>query len=63
MRAFVYREGAMADLGTLGGDRSVGIAINERGEITGASDTATPPPFPTPPPYGSEHAFLYSGGS
>jgi len=62
VRAFVYRDGVMADLGTLGGERSVGIAINERGEITGYSDTATPPPFPTPPPYGSEHAFLHSGG-
>ncbi len=40
-------------LGTLGGSRSVGFGINDRGDIAGFSDTAGDV---------SEHAFLHSGG-
>jgi probable HAF family extracellular repeat protein len=48
-RAFFY-DGAMHDLGTLGGSFSVGNGINADGRIVGYSDT------------GSEiHAFLYDG--
>ena len=52
-RAFLYSQGAMVDLGTLGGSTSNGFGINDAGEVTGsaglAGDTAT-------------HAFLYSNG-
>ena len=42
----------MADLGTLGGLRSQGSALNDRGEVTGTADLAT----------GDSHAFVWSGG-
>lgn len=42
----------LKDLGTLGGANSRGSAINDAGQVTGASETAD----------GSTHAFLFSGG-
>jgi len=44
--AFLYSDGAMMDLGTLGGTNSDGYGINNAGQVTG----------------GSSHAFLYSDG-
>ncbi|MBP1689233.1 MAG: extracellular repeat protein, family, partial [Deltaproteobacteria bacterium] len=35
-RAFVYRDGTMTNLGTLGGIHSVGFAINDVGQVAGA---------------------------
>ena len=43
----------IADIGTLGGGFSEGIAINASGQVTGASGT---------PEDSATHAFLYSGG-
>lgn len=37
--AFVWQNGTMTDLGTLGGDVSAPTAINERDKIVGASNT------------------------
>jgi len=58
--AFLYRNGSLKDLGSLGGGQgfgpgqSYGLGINDSGQITGYSDLAAPPkPF---------HAFLYSNG-
>ena len=39
-RAFVYRNGTMTDLGTLGGNFASAVSINNAGEITGWSYTA-----------------------
>jgi probable HAF family extracellular repeat protein len=50
--AFLYHEGRMLDLGTLGGDASAGNAINDSGDIAGDSDVG---PFVS-------HAFLYTKG-
>jgi probable HAF family extracellular repeat protein len=51
---FLYSGGSIQDLGTLGGGRSsVGVAINDRGQVTGNAQTAQ----------GMNHAFLYSDGS
>jgi len=50
--AFLYRKGAMTDIGSFGG-YSAAIAINDRGMIVGfASDL----------PSGRAHAFLYANG-
>ncbi len=49
--AFLYQNGTMIDLGTLGGPDSNGNAINENGQVTGWADR----------PDGI-HAFLYSDG-
>ena len=50
--AFRWRDGRMADLGTLGGTSSTATDINDRGDIAGASDL----------PDGSTHAVLWRGG-
>ena len=52
--AFLYSDGTMQDLGTLGGDQSHAIAINDAGQVVGDSYT-----------FGDDYyyAFLYSGGS
>jgi probable HAF family extracellular repeat protein len=51
--AFLYSNGRMADLGTLGGPTSSAAGINALGQVTGTSYTAV---------NSTQHAFLYSGG-
>jgi probable HAF family extracellular repeat protein len=51
--AFLYANGVMQDLGTLGGANSYATAINNSGQIVGYSDTAA----------GAQHAFLYTSGA
>jgi probable HAF family extracellular repeat protein len=51
-RAFVYVNGTMLSLGTLGGSNSEAFGINGSGQIVGDSSTST----------GDFHAFLYSNG-
>ncbi len=50
--AFLYSNGTINDLGTLGGIRSVALAVNDAGQAAGDSDL----------PGGANHAFRYSGG-
>jgi probable HAF family extracellular repeat protein len=50
-RAFLYRDGTVLDLGTLGGGASIAKGINDRGEIVGmAADE-----------HGAPGAFLFDG--
>lgn len=51
-RAFVWQNGQMIDLGTLGGKGSYAFAINAASQVVGASFTAD----------GKEHAFLWQKG-
>lgn len=51
--AFLYSNGAMTDLGTLGGTISFGEAINSSGQITGQAYLSG---------NDAAHAFLYSNG-
>ena len=52
-RAFLYSNGTMISLGTLGGLQSCAEGINASGQIVGYATTST----------GYEHAFLYSNGT
>jgi probable HAF family extracellular repeat protein len=52
--AFLYSDGAMQDLGTLGGSNSSGEAINRKGQVVGSS---------TLPGDQFLHAFIYSDGT
>lgn len=54
--AFSYRDGVMADLGTLYGVHSEANAINDLGHVVGGSDVGGPPNWPLTP-------FLYRDGS
>lgn len=50
--AFLWRDGEMTDLGTLGGANSRAVAMNNRGQVVGYSETAS----------GEQHAFLWQDG-
>lgn len=52
-RAFLYSDGVLQNLGTLGDDYSAAYAINNKSQVVG---TATLP-------NGYEHAFVYTGGT
>jgi probable HAF family extracellular repeat protein len=58
LRAFLYKDGTMYNLGTLGGNYSLAYGINTKGQIIGYSATAVDSNNQT-----SEHAFLYENGS
>jgi probable HAF family extracellular repeat protein len=53
MHAFLWSDGHMRDLGTLGGDYSGAAGINDRGEVSGVSSTAS----------GEFHGFLWRDGT
>jgi probable HAF family extracellular repeat protein len=55
--AFLYSNGVMRDLGTLGGTQSFAYGINGSGQVVGSSTLATATGAAV-----TSHAFLYSGG-
>lgn len=61
-RAFLWEDGVMKDLGTLGGSSSaiLGAGVNSRGQAVGAAETAMPDP--NNPPFQIYHAFLWKDG-
>ena len=52
IHAFVYKDGTMTDLDTLGGSLSYAFNINDDGKIVGRALTGS----------GEQHAFLYDNG-
>src|ERR1043165_6932146 len=52
-QAFLYSNGALGVLGTLGGPEAGALGLNNAGQVVGWSDTTN----------GVEHAFLYSAGT
>ena len=59
--AFVWQRGRLTDLGTLGGLYSQALAINERGQITGLSETGEFVPGPKGP-LPVRHVFVWQNG-
>jgi probable HAF family extracellular repeat protein len=57
-RAFLWQDGRMRDLGTLGGPESVARGINARGQIVGLADTKDRGKDGDP----VHHAFLWENG-
>jgi probable HAF family extracellular repeat protein len=66
-RAFLWQNGTMQDLGTLGGNDAAAFIVNERGQITGQSYTdATPNPvtgLPTADPFFWENGTMRDIGT
>jgi probable HAF family extracellular repeat protein len=53
LHAFLYQGEEMQDLGTLGGNQSVALDLNDDGVVVGWANTST----------GSRHAFIYRNGT
>src|SRR4051794_39658210 len=50
--AFLYSQGQMTELGTLGGTSSEAVGLNKAGQVVGYAETSA----------GERHVFLYSNG-
>jgi probable HAF family extracellular repeat protein len=64
VRATLWRDGAILDLGTFGGNNSVASAVNSRGQVVGGAATPGSDPF-TLLPFGMQQsrAFLWQNGA
>jgi probable HAF family extracellular repeat protein len=45
VHAVLWKKGQIIDLGSLGGNASLGIYVNDAGQVVGLSDNTTPDPF------------------
>jgi probable HAF family extracellular repeat protein len=48
LRAVIWKNGEIHDLGTFGGSLSLATGVNNRGQVVGLALTSTPDPFPVP---------------
>jgi probable HAF family extracellular repeat protein len=61
-RAVLWTNGRRLDLGTLGGNESAGIGMNDSTQVTGVATNATPDPYGLLFPGESNRAFLWRHG-
>jgi probable HAF family extracellular repeat protein len=61
IRAVLWKDGRVLDLGTLGGNESIGIGMNDQGQVIGAASNTIPDPISF---LGATqaHAFLWQDG-
>jgi len=45
IRAVLWKDGKIIDLGTLGGNESIAVDVNNRGQVVGGANNAIPDPF------------------
>jgi len=62
VRAVVWTHDEIIDLGTFGGNFSLGITLNDQGEVVGFAANAIPDPFPLFFPGTQTRAFLWRQG-
>ena len=61
-RAFLWQDGVISDLGTLGGQSSQAIAINNLGQVIGQADTSEFGFFSEFASYAIDRPFLWQEG-
>ena len=61
-QAILWKHGQLINLGTLGGNESFSIAVNNRGQVVGLAENATPDSFPYPGFGQQARAFLWENG-
>jgi probable HAF family extracellular repeat protein len=61
-RAFLWMDGTVEDLGTLGGGESVAYDLNAGGDVVGVSSTLDFPDYTKEPPFTEQRAFLWRQG-
>jgi probable HAF family extracellular repeat protein len=63
VQAVLWRNGPITNLGTLGGNESFSIAVNNRGQVVGQAANAIPDAFPFPGFGQQARAFLWQNGA
>ena len=61
VRGVLWKDEQIIDLGTFGGNWSLGITLNDSGDVVGFAANSMPDPYSFFPPAGTQiHAFLWS---
>jgi probable HAF family extracellular repeat protein len=61
VRAVLWKEGHIVDLGTFGGNESVAVYVNDGGQVVGIADNSIPDPFSFLGTGNQNRTFLWDG--